>query len=88
MTILRYELDSSVKGSVAVEEDSWTLCYDTEIESFYVDHEWGCVDPRNPKNQVRSGIRRYGNTTAWRGPGAEKLANGIATLRARAASGS
>ncbi len=71
-------------GSVAVEENSWTLCYDTEIESFYVDHEWGCTDVRNPTCQVRSGIRRYRNAAAWRGPGADKLVNGMAKLRSRA----
>ncbi len=84
MTILKYELDSSVTGSPAVEENSWTLCYDTEIEVFYVDHEWGCTDGRKPTRQVRSGIRRYGNAASWRGPGADKLVNGMAKLRARA----
>jgi hypothetical protein len=84
MTILKYELESSVKGLADAEEDFWTLCYDTEKEAFYIDHEWDCADPLNSMKQLRSGIRRYSNAAAWRGPGANKLTSGMARLRDRA----
>ncbi len=84
MTVLKYELASSVQGPVAAQQDWWTLCYDTEIKAFFVDHEWGRSDPLNPTKQLCSGIRRYSNAAAWRGPGAQKLSNGMAKLRARA----
>jgi len=84
--ILKYELVSSVKSMLPNDRDWWTLCYDIDAEAFYVDHEWDRADPLNPARNLVSGVRRYSNTTSWRGPGAEKLANGMAKLKDRARS--
>jgi hypothetical protein len=77
-------LDNSVKSAPPNSGDWWTLCYDTDSEAFYLDHEWDRADPLNPARNLVCGIRRHTNTTAWRGPGAEKLASGVARLKARA----
>lgn len=82
--ILKYELDNSAKDALPDGGDWWTLCYDTDAEAFYVDHEWDRADPLNPARNLVTGIRRYSNATSWRGPGAEKLANGMARLKDRA----
>jgi len=84
MMILKYELDSSTKSALSEEGDWWTLCYDTDAETFYVDHEWDRADPLNPARNLVCGIRRYSNATSWPGPGAEKVANGMARLKNRA----
>jgi len=82
--ILKYELDSSVNEAVPQDGDWWTLCYDTETEIFYVDHEWNRADPSRPDRQVQTGIRRHLNAGSWRGRGSNKLASGMARLRDRA----
>ena len=82
--ILRYELDRTVIDKLSSDGDRWTLCYDTERDAFYVDHEWDRTDPLHPARHLQSGVRRYGNAASWRGPGSKKLASGMARLRNRA----
>ena len=43
--ILKFELDSSTSDRFPADGDWWTLCYDTEQDAFYVDHEWDRSDP-------------------------------------------
>ena len=82
--ILKFELDSATSDRFPADGDWWTLCYDTEQDAFYVDHEWDRGDPLDPGRHLKSGVRRYSNAAAWRGPGSRKLDSGIARLRDRA----
>jgi hypothetical protein len=82
--ILKFELDRSTSDRVPADGDWWTLCYDTEQDAFYVDHEWDRSDPLHPGRHMKSGVRRYSNAASWRGPGNRQLTSGIARLRDRA----
>jgi hypothetical protein len=82
--ILKFELDRSTSDGSPADGDWWTLCYDTEQDAFYVDHEWDRSDPLHPGRHLKSGVRRYSNAASWRGPGNRKLASGIARLKDRA----
>jgi hypothetical protein len=82
--ILKFELDRSTSDGSPADGDWWTLCYDTEQDAFYVDHEWDRSDPLHPGRHLKSGVRRYSNAASWRGPGNRKLASGIARLKERA----
>ena len=85
--ILKYELESLGSDKFPTDGDWWTLCYDTDRDVFYVDHEWDRTDPLHPARHLRSGVRRYGNAASWRGPGSKKLASGMARLMDRARGG-
>ncbi|MGO4677787.1 hypothetical protein AB4Z40_33395 [Bosea sp. 2YAB26] len=79
--ILFEQLASRIKGPMAENEDWWHLCYETDTNEFYVEHEWSHV----PSNgvQLNSGTEKHDAMT-WVGPGAELIPNARNLLLERA----
>ncbi len=72
MPIYREQIAKRIKGSLAENEDFWTLCYDSDQQRFYVEHSW---DYMNPYKLSEKGDRGTSNHDAdtWTGEGAEKI---------------
>lgn len=70
MPILKEQIARRVKGSMGEKEDWWWLCYDTERQSFYVEHEWDHVSQGN-LNQ-NAGSTQF-DAESWKGEGASNM---------------
>ena len=81
MAVLKTQIASRTKGSMAENEDWWHLCYDTETKEFFVAHEWSYVkiNGLTPNN----GSSRE-DADGWSGPGAEMIPGAKKQLLERA----
>lgn len=79
MAVLKHQIAYRVKGSLAETEDWWHLCYDTESDVFFVEHEWDHANPYPRGGPGDSGTKRY-DAANWDGPGREELAAAKALL--------
>lgn len=70
MAVLREQIASRTKGPMAENEDWWHLCYDTEAETFFVEHEWSHTSISSSK--TNSGTTRHDADT-WNERGAEQI---------------
>lgn len=81
MSILKEEIDRRVKGPMAENEDWWRLCYDTDAERFYIEHEWDHV-------KINGLTQNTGKTEhdadMWKGAGAAKISEAKKRLMERA----
>ncbi|HEV7318237.1 MAG TPA: hypothetical protein VGO04_06470 [Ensifer sp.] len=77
MSILKSELASRTKGSMAENEDWWYLCYDTEDRQFFVEHEW--IHMKSKGHPTESGSERF-EASKYAGVGAESLERAKASL--------
>jgi hypothetical protein len=72
MAIHREQIAQRVKGSLAENEDFWTLCYDADAQRFYVEHEWSHMNPYKLSDPGSHGTSQH-DADAWTGAGAEKI---------------
>ncbi|WP_155264668.1 hypothetical protein [Sphingomonas segetis] len=86
MAVYKELLAKRVKGSLMENEDWWYLCYDTESQRYYVEHEWDHMNPY----KIGSGDHGNGTTQSdaegWTGVGADKIEEAKAKLKAAVAS--
>ncbi|WP_141740479.1 hypothetical protein [Bosea sp. BIWAKO-01] len=68
--ILFEQLASRIKGPPAENEDWWHLCYNSDTNEFYVEHEWSHVPIDGL--QLNGGTEKH-DANAWVGPGAEHI---------------
>lgn len=73
MTILTEQLEYTAKGSLNETEDWWTLCYDTDVNEFYVEHQWDHMDPYKLGNNSGSHGTSRLSADKYIGPGSHKL---------------
>ena len=73
MAVYKELLEKRTKGSLMEKEDWWYLCYDSDSQKFYVEHEWDYMNPY----KIGAGDHRSGNTNheadGWTGEGADKI---------------
>lgn len=83
MAVLKHEIARSIRGSFGQTEDWWRLCYDTDADEFFIEHEWDHANPYRggPSN---SGKKRH-DAASWDGPGHEELNNAKDSLTRLAA---
>lgn len=72
MPIYREMIERRIKGSLAQHEDYWYLCYDSDADSFYVEHQWDHMNPYKVSEPGSSGEARHDIET-WSGPGSAKI---------------
>ncbi len=72
MAIFSEEIAKRIKGSLMEKEDWWRLCYDSETQRFYVEHEWSHTDAYRASKGSDEGTTEHDAET-WSGPGAEKI---------------
>jgi hypothetical protein len=82
MPILKEQIAKRVKGSLAENEDWWHLCYDTDANEFFVEHEWDHVNAYRV-SEHSSDTERHA-AEGWTGPGSGNLADARAKLLERA----
>lgn len=81
MAILKEQIATRTKGSMAENEDWWYLCYDTDKSTFFVEHEWHHVKINGLK--VDSGTSVHDANT-WTGSGSENVEGAQKRLLERA----
>lgn len=81
MAILAEEIAKRIKGTLNQTEDWWDLCYDTEAKRFFVHHRWDHVTLNNLAQDA--GEEEY-DADAWKGAGADKIAEAKQRLLERA----
>jgi hypothetical protein len=83
MTIYKHELQRRSNGLLIQNKAWWRLCYDDELDSFFIEHEWGCVEPHDPDTAFDGG-KSYHEVDGWSGPGKAKIGQAKQLLRERA----
>lgn len=81
MPILQEQIGKRVKGSLGEKEDWWFLCYDTENQRFYVEHQWDHVDQGSLVQ--KTGSEKHDAET-WTGDGASNIAEARLRLEEKA----
>ena len=74
MPVYKEMIDRRINGSFAQNEDYWYLCYDSDADNFYVEHEWDHMNPYKLSDPGESGSSRHDADT-WEGPGSDKIAD-------------
>lgn len=73
MPVYKELLGKRTKGSLMEKEDWWYLCYDSDSQTFYVEHEWDHMNPY----EIGRGDHNSGTTCheadGWTGVGADKI---------------
>lgn len=70
MAILSEQIATRTKGPMAENEDWWSLCYDTDSEEFFIEHQWSYVKINGLS--VDSGTARE-PVEGWNGRGSENI---------------
>jgi hypothetical protein len=72
MPVYKEMIDRRIKGSLAENEDYWYLCYDSDADAFYVEHQWDHMNPYKLTEKGDSGESRHDAET-WTGAGHDKI---------------
>lgn len=84
MPVHREQIAQRVKGSLAENEDFWTLCYDSDEKRFWVEHYWSHMNPYKLSEPGNHGTSTHDADT-WAGEGREKIEDAKARLLEKAA---
>lgn len=83
MPVLKREIAKRIKGSLQETEDWWRLCYDTDAQKFFVEHEWSHVNAYRLSAPADYGTERM-PVEGYRDHGAAKVEQAKAELLAEA----
>ena len=83
MPVFKEELEKRIKGALMEDESWWYLCFDSDADEFWVEHDWDRVNPYNLKEAADVGSRRM-PLEGYTGPGAVRIEELKELLKGRA----